>query len=300
MGFRDFLQTTREWVDEEGVLGVKYGINQAWMGLLRRTSPLFEQGTNVYYKEWDVLLILDACRVDAMEEVADEYSFLDTPDTMRSAASTSIEWMEKTFTDEYRDEIENTIYVTANQHSDSVSELPFLDFENVYDYGWDDEVGTVPADVVTDVSIEAGREYRGEYDRMIVHYMQPHFPSIPKPIGHGNKFDNVWKELMIGRGDKDEVWESYIANLRYVLDHVDVLLENIDAETVAISADHGNGIGEWGVYEHPVGVPTASVKTVPWYVTTAVDERSREPEEMSSMDVDNVNPEQRLKSLGYL
>lgn len=300
MSFRDFLRTTQEWVDEEGVLGVKYAINQAWMGLLRRTSPLFEQGTNVYEKEWDVLLILDACRVDAMEEVADEYSFLDTPDTMRSAASTSIEWMEKTFTDEYRDKIENTIYVTANQHSDSVSELPFLDFENVYDYGWDDEVGTVPADVVTDVSIEAGREYRGEYDRMIVHYMQPHFPSIPKPIGHGNKFDNVWKGLMIGHGDEDEVWESYIANLRYVLDHVDVLLENIDAETVAISADHGNGIGEWGVYEHPVGVPTASVKTVPWYVTTAVDERSREPEGMSSMDVDNVNPEQRLKSLGYL
>lgn len=300
MSVRDFLQTTKEWVDEEGALGVKYAMNQAWMGLLRRSSPLFEQGTNVYEKEWDILLILDACRVDAMKEVADEYSFLDTPDTMRSTASTSIEWMEKTFTDEYRDEIENAIYVTANQHSDSVSELPFLDFENVYDYGWDDEVGTVPADVVTDVSIEAGREYRGEYDRMIVHYMQPHFPSIPKPIGHGNKFDNVWKRLMIGRGDKDEVWESYIANLRYVLDHVDVLLENIDAETVAISADHGNGIGEWGVYEHPVGVPTASVKTVPWYVTTAVDERSREPEEMSSMDVDNVNPEQRLKSLGYL
>ena len=300
MSFRDFLSTTREWVDEEGLLGLKYAINQAWMGVLRRSSPLFEDGTNVYEKDWDVLLILDACRVDAIEEVADEYSFLNTPGTMRSTASTSIEWMEKTFTDEYSDEIESTVYVTANQHSSSVEQLPFVNFENVYDYGWDDEVGTVPADVVTDVSIEVGREYSDEYDRMIVHYMQPHFPSIPKPIGHGNKFDNVWKGLMVGRGNEDEIWEAYIANLRYVLNQVEVLLENIDADTVAISADHGNGIGEWGVYEHPVGIPTAAVKTVPWYVTTATDTGARYPEEISSNDGGNTSTEQQLKSLGYL
>lgn len=300
MSLRDFLYTTREWVDEEGLLGLKYAVNQAWMGVLRRSSPLFEDGTNVYEKDWDLLLILDACRVDAIEEVADEYSFLDTPGTMRSVASTSIEWMEETFTDEYSDEIENTVYVTANQHSSSVSELSFVDFENVYDYGWDDEAGTIPAEVVTDISIEVGREYGDEYDRMIVHYMQPHFPSIPKPLGHGNKFDNVWKGLMIGRGDEDEIWESYIANLRYVLDQVEVLLENIDADTVAISADHGNGIGEWGVYEHPVGIPTDPVKTVPWYITTAADEGTHDLEEISANGAGDASTEERLKSLGYL
>jgi len=300
MSFRDFLHTTREWTDEEGLLGLKYAINQAWMGVLRRSSPLFEDGTNVYEEDWDLLLILDACRVDAIEEVADEYSFLNAPGTMRSVASTSIEWMEKTFADEYSDEIENTVYVTANQHSSSVKDRPFVDFENVYDYGWDDEAGTVRAEVITDVSIEVGREYGDEYDRMIVHYMQPHFPSIPKPIGHGNKFDNVWKGLMVGRGDENEIWESYIANLRYVLNQVEVLLENIDADTVAISADHGNGIGEWGVYEHPVGIPTAAVKTVPWYVTNATDEGTRDPEDISTTDAGTTSPEQRLKSLGYL
>ncbi|WP_128905687.1 alkaline phosphatase family protein [Halorubrum amylolyticum] len=298
MSFRDFLHTTREWVDEEGLLGLKYAINQAWMGVLRRSSPLFEDGTNVYEKDWDLLLILDACRVDAIEEVADEYSFLDAPGTMRSSASTSIEWMEKTFTDEYSDEIENTIYVTANQHSSSVEQLPFVNFENVYDYGWDDETGTVPAEVVTDVSVEVSREYGDEYDRMIVHYMQPHFPSIPEPLGHGNKFDNVWKGLMVGRGDENKIWESYIANLRYVLDQVEVLLENVDADTVAVSADHGNGIGEWGVYEHPVGIPTDSVKTVPWYITTASDLEKRHPS-VDKVGTEESSPKERLESLGY-
>jgi hypothetical protein len=119
-------------------------------------------------------LILDGCRVDAIEEVANEYAFLDNPGTMRSVTSTSIEWMEKTFTDEYEGKIENTAYVTANQHSSSVRNLPFVDFEPVYDNGWDSELDAIPADVVTDVAIEVGRKYSNNYDRMIVHYMQPH------------------------------------------------------------------------------------------------------------------------------
>jgi hypothetical protein len=56
---------------------------------------------------------------------------------------------------------------------------------------------------------------------------------------------------MIGDGDEEEIWESYIENLRYVLDHVEVLLENVDAEEVAISADHGNAKGEWGCLRTP-------------------------------------------------
>jgi hypothetical protein len=233
------------------------------MGILRRTAPLFEEGTNVYEKDWDLLIILDACRVDAMEEVVDEYLFLNEPDTHRSTASTSGEWMRTTFTQELYDEIQNTVYVTANQHSMEIKDEPFLGFEDVYEYGWDAEHGTVLAETVTNIAIDAGREYADSRDRMIVHYMQPHFPSIPKPIGHGNKFDNVWKGLMIGQGDEDEIWESYVQNLRYVLNHVEVLLENIDAEDVVLTADHGNAKGEWGVYDHPLGVPIDCVKTVP-------------------------------------
>ena len=34
-----------------------------------------------------------------------------------------------------------------------------------------DGLGTIPAETVTDVPIEIGREYSEPYDRMIVHYM---------------------------------------------------------------------------------------------------------------------------------
>lgn len=297
MSFGDFLKISRDWIRAEGIQGVKYSLNQVWMSVLRSLSPLFEQGTNVYEKEWDLLIILDGCRVDALDSVADEYSFLDDSGTHRSTASTSGEWMRTTFIDEYLDEIENTIYVTANHHSSEIEELPFLAFEDVYNYGWDDDVETIPADVVTDVAIQLGREHADSCDRLIVHYMQPHFPSIPDPIGHGSNFDNVWKGLMIGRKDPEEIWESYVSNLEYVLEHVDTLLHNVDADTAVISADHGNAKGEWGVYAHPLGVPIDCVKTVPWYTTTASDERTRIP------SVDRTTAEHdvtdRLAALGY-
>lgn len=298
MGFRDFLTVSRDWIRAEGVHGVIYSLNQVWMSVLRSLSPVFKQGTNVYEKEWDLLILLDGCRVDALDSVAEEYSFLDDRDTHRSTASTSGEWMRTTFTDEYRDEIENTIYVTANHHSSEVENLPFLAFEDIYNYGWDDEVGTIPADVVTDVAIQAGREYADSCDRLIVHYMQPHFPSVPQPIGHGSDFDNVWKGLMIGRKTPEEVWESYMSNLDYVLEHVDTLLHNVNADTAVVSADHGNAKGEWGVYAHPPGVPVDCVKTVPWYTTTASDERTRTPSVDRTVESDQDVTEQ-LTALGY-
>ncbi|MDL0136572.1 sulfatase-like hydrolase/transferase [Halobacterium salinarum] len=299
MGITDFASTAEEWVNEEGILGTRYILDQAWMGILRRSSPLFEPGINIYERDWDLLIVLDACRVDAMEEVADSYSFLADVNTHRSTASTSGEWMRTSFTEEHEQEVRNTVYVSANQHSSEVEAHPFLNFEDVYNYGWDSEHGTVLADTVTDVAIEAGRESAGSRQRMIVHYMQPHFPSIPKPIGHGNKFDNVWKGLMIGRGDRDEIWKSYIENLRYVLDHVEGLLENIDAGTVAITADHGNAMGEWGVYDHPLGVPIDCVKTVPWCTTSASDERTRTPSVTKSESEVETAVDDRLESLGY-
>lgn len=74
-------------------------------------------GTNIYSEEWDALIILDACRVDALNEVKNEYEFLSTIDTRWSKGSTSKEWITNTFTETYQDEISSTGYITANYYS---------------------------------------------------------------------------------------------------------------------------------------------------------------------------------------
>jgi hypothetical protein len=113
-------------------------------------------------------------------------------------------------------------------------------------------------------------------------------------------WDSVWDRLSSDEIAQDVVWESYRENLRYVLDDVELLLENLDARTVVISADHGNAMGQWGQYGHPAGVPIAPLRNVPWVETTATDTGSydTEPEEdRESTTTDEVRS--RLKDLGY-
>lgn len=299
MGVTDWVETSKEWIKHEGIDGVTYSINQFYLGLLRGALKHRRSGVNIYELDWDLLIILDACRFDLIQEVEDEYPFLSNPGTIQSVGTTTWEWVENTFTEEYIDSIVNTVFITSNSHAQRVKELPFLRFEPVYEYGWDESEEAYPCETITDIAIDYGREHSLEDTRMIVHYMQPHFPSIPAPIGHGSGGDNVWKQLMFGRIEEKELWDAYKDNLRYVLGSVETLLNNIDAEQVVISSDHGNAKGEWWVYEHPHGIPIDCLQTVPWYVTTATDTSTKTPDtpEIKSATEDELKD--RLQALGY-
>jgi hypothetical protein len=102
---------------------------------------------------------------------------------------------------------------------------------------------------------------------------------------------------MVEKDDMSSVWGAYIDNLEYVLEDVDMLLENIDAENVAISSDHGNSKGEWWIYEHPPGIAIDSLRRVPWYTTTAEDNQTHTPS--INKDHSNIQIDDRLEALGY-
>jgi hypothetical protein len=266
--------------------------------------------TNIFDREWDVLVILDGCRVDLMQEVAEEYSFIDDVEEISSVGSMSLEWMRKTFDEAPIEELRSTTYVTANIFSKEVlqnSELSRL--EEVWRYGWDDELNTIPARPITDKAIEIMRSDSPK--RMIIHYMQPHHPFVagggvanqfnPDPFGRDNDgistSRTVWDALRRGEIERDAVWESYKENLRYVLGDVSLLKENVNAEKLIISADHGNAVGEWGIYDHPIGFLHPSVKNVPWVETSATDEGTYEPQTPENQSDTSIN--ERLSALGY-
>jgi len=48
---------------------------------LRQLNRVRPDGTPIYEREWDVLVVLDACRLDLMEGVADEYEFIERVDS---------------------------------------------------------------------------------------------------------------------------------------------------------------------------------------------------------------------------
>lgn len=96
--------------------------------------------------------------------------------------------------------------------------------------------------------------------------------------------------------------EHVLKLLLQALEAVDTLLENLDAQRVAITADHGEAFGERhrGVrgYGHRAGTSHSAIRQVPWVTTTATDRETHDPEiETASDDQDT---EGRLSALGYL
>jgi hypothetical protein len=159
----------------------------------------------------------------------------------------------------------------------------------------------VPPRPITDRTIIAGRE--GNHDRLIAHYMQPHVPYIAHAMWEDREptedESRGWKRLKSGDIDDETHWELYESNLRLVLDEVELLLENIDADRVAITADHGNAFGEWGAYSHPEGFLHPNVKIVPWGETSAVDKESHIPETDERKSAE-TSVEEHLEAMGYI
>lgn len=300
------------------------------------TSRL-ELGSNIYDRDWDVVIILDACRVDVINEISDEYEFITEIESVLSVGSTSKEWMGKTFTKMYSNEIKQTTYVCSNPYMDALhnDRIDFLDDAVTADarlanvklinklinndlvvldqfagyrslfttLSQKNRYSTADPRDVTDHAIDSIRG--SPSGRHIIHYMQPHAPYIAEATSRSRSLyeyeENPFKALRSGTS-RTTVWESYKDNLRYVLDSVQLLLNSVDVEKVVITSDHGELFGEFGLYGHGVGIPHPDVKRVPWIEVSASNTSGYQPD--ISKDEMKKNTEagvrENLENLGYL
>lgn len=309
-----------------------YACGWAWL------TQYHTVGTNIYDHDWDVLLVLDSTRVDLLQEAAAlPNTRRDRPpaelsipgarvtfDTIWSVGSITTEWLARTFSPAYQALIGETAFLAATPHTatvwddesvltneldrrlpypspDVVPRREFLAFDELWQYAHDDSLGVVPPDRVTDRAISYHR--REQPPRMVVHYIQPHEPFIapdtPKHVqGESVMADDIWTGLADGRLDPDEVWPAYRANLRLALDEVARLLENLSADRVVVTSDHGNLYGELAQWGHPFGMPHPAVRRVPWLETTAIDRETSTPDPPEPA-TENVDVDERLAALGY-
>ncbi len=297
--------TVGEWVAksgrrvrDNGWSGAKQSAYEFYVGAWSNIGRRYNYGTSIWEDNWDICLVLDACRWDLIPEL--DRSYL-TDQSKYSVASSSGEWISKTFG--CRDN-SDTAYVTANPYSKTLlDKKDFFLLDEVWEYGFNDDIRTIPADLVTDQAISA---WNSGPEQLVVHYMQPHHPFVPKPMDEGlprqefgsQPWDNVWHKLRKGDVDREEVWSGYAANLDYVLEHVDTLLENMSGE-ILITADHGNLLGEWGMYAHPDWVPLPALKRVPWIKTVAEDTGSYEPVHSLIRQDKQIDRSDQLEALGY-
>ena len=224
--------------------------------------------------DWDFLIILDACRYDVFKEIVPEYM----EGLLRKAwspASNSVDWANRMWTRRYE-----LTYFSANPLINSRG--PGLGFNgpghfshvvDVWDGGWSDELGTVPPEAINQAVREAL-----PLDKAILHYMQPHGPWIGKTkitipeewLKPGQK--RAWMDgdlLKRLRIDEATFRRAYRDNLRLVLEWVQNMIFWLHGKVV-ITADHGELLGEHGLYCHAgqriASMDVPEIRHVPWFV----------------------------------
>ncbi|WP_459194215.1 hypothetical protein [Halosimplex sp. J119] len=256
-----------------------------------RRPDLFDRLDEI---EWDVVVLLDACRYDVLDDVASNAVIGRTT----SPASATPEFLKRA---RERGVFDGTVYVSGNPQSDA--NLPG-DVEHVpaFEDSWDDGLATVPPEPL----YEAARERLGDGDGVVVHTLQPHYPHLcniggrtrPIPGGlHPRYFDEELHDeklqalLTNGYLDLDTARRSYERSVRFAWERASEFAATAADEgyRVVISADHGEVFGERGFVEHPMGVSIPGLKAVPWVVF--------EP----SSDADGADDvTDRLAALGYV
>lgn len=285
----------------------------------------FGSGTSILEKDWDNLLLLDACRYDEFcivspydNESINKRITLEsrTPDFLRSTFNNG----------PYHD----IVYVTANPQTlkyqyESNSGKLFHDTISLLDE-WDEETQTIKPDVVREAAIEAANKYPDK--KLLVHFLQPHAPFLGptaesirqrtgKTIGGlnpGREYTDMdsknietasYREILNQGIKRDEIRTAYRETLELVIDECTELRKILSGKT-AITSDHGELLGErlFGFgprqWEHPGNVRNDELCIVP-YISFGYDSRKEikiePPVEEQSVNKDVVD--KRLQSLGY-
>jgi hypothetical protein len=149
-------------------------------------SSLMVRKISVMEEDWDHLVVLDGCRYDFFFRLYPAY-FEGELERVLSTGSNTVEWRDSSFPGRYGD----VVYVSANPYINS--RVAVKDFDardhfhevvDVWDWGWDPGLGTVPPGRVNEAAIASIERHPGK--RLIVHYLQPHCPYLGhQPPGSG-------------------------------------------------------------------------------------------------------------------
>lgn len=276
-------------------------------------------GTPVTTKEWDTLLVLDACRYDLFEEVLSGQPLPGTLERRTSVETGTPGYLSETFGNENFHDI---VYVTGNPYvSTDLDPEQFHAVDEVWRDGWDEELQTVCPETMRDRTFAAVEAYPDK--RVISHFLQPHAPFVgdvrlpgerenfairERALGESGatrKVRTPFERLEAGELTREEVWAAYRSNLELAFPAVRELLEELDGLT-AVTSDHGNALGELAkpfpirVYGHPLGVLIPALTEVPWFTHQNGERREtwEEPPERTDREVTEDTAE-RLRQLGY-
>lgn len=289
-------------------------VNNSVNAAAHALHPGLDRGVRVTERDWDNLVVLDACRADLFEEEADLDAF-DAYERVTSRGSMTPEWTRRNFAD---GEFGDTVYVSANPYTSLVAGDSFHRLVSVWKSAFDEERGTVPPAAVVDAARTAATEFPAK--RRVVHFIQPHHPFVGDEEAaaysgwdvrhlvtddHPRHPHDPFEAYSMGLLDRDALWEAYADTLSLVLDHALALARDLPGRTV-VTSDHGNMVGERGwpvptpVYGHHPRLRYPELVDVPWAVVDA-DDRPRVADGATEDEaVARERVRGRLRQLGYV
>lgn len=252
----------------------------------------------IHRGNWDTLVVLDACRYDVFRDVYQRY-LSGNLEPVKTGVDNTGAWLKKTFPGYY-----DLVYVSGTPHINSwglslsetnnewewnwAAKKHFKEIVDVWDFGFDKNVGTVRPEAITETGLKLSS------DKKILHYVQPHFPSLllehqSRNSGEENglrkeNLNPVKKKIekVIRRVFNDKIFihlkdfigsttngyagcylsdegieYHYRKNIELALESLSRYVENRNEETVIVTADHGEYLGENGHFGH-------KEMSVPW------------------------------------
>jgi hypothetical protein len=216
------------------------------------------KGVFILDEPWDNLIILDACRYDFFQETYIRRNMKGKLSKEKSRGSHTVSFLLENFSNK---ECFNIVYVTANPHVDLLLKDKFYKIISVWKDGWDEKEKTVLPQTMMKYALEAKLNYPNK--KLIIHFMQPHYPYIGYKIGHNsigkfgnpvkkqnnldkkyaNSFLTLYSANIYSLMDKRTHIRIYKANLEIVLDYIEKLLETLHGTSV-VTSDHGEAFGE--------------------------------------------------------
>jgi len=284
-------------------------INEVYFGRIQK-GDYNPEGASIFNKDWDNLIILDACRYDMFQQVS---SLPGNTKKRVSLASATPEWVEAEFSDR---ELYDTVYITINSYytqmksniQSDVHSLIDVQQMDLPDEAYDNDFDIPHPSVVTDYAIEAFEKYPNK--RIIVHHNVPHYPYLSD---FGRKtFTTPSSSLQDAIKEKDSISrknliQAYKENIEIGIKEAKSFYSNTDGKTV-ITADHGEMLGEryrfipMRGYGHPRGIYLWPLTNVPWHILP-FDSRKNIKSEYRSETHEHPHEkkiEQNLRRLGYL
>ena len=274
-------------------------------GFRREHHP---DAVDIFERDWDNLIILDACRYDVFKEVS-EISGQLTAEYSKGCAT--YQFIRENFRSR---RLYDTVYVGANtwylKLKDEIgSDIhKFVDLQDPakdVDFA-SEELRVVEPSTVTRFAKETDEQFPDK--RLIVHYLQPHHPFIG-PVG-SNVYEHTSSSLYevvtnTPEANRETLREAYQENLEIVLAEVEQLLDSLTGRTV-VTSDHGEMLGErhrfvpMRDYGHHKYIFNEETIMVPWLVIDDGPRKSiTEAETGLSESPDPDELEERLRHLGY-